>query len=61
MNEETQKATDRNNVIEPRVAELGKYLRDWAVVEPEISLILGNVRRLLGEVYDGRESLPEKP
>lgn len=52
MNEETQEVLKRQEVIEPRVADLAKHLKDWAIIEPELSLILGNVRRLFGEVYD---------
>lgn len=53
--EDTKRETVRLDIVEKRVAELQKYLHDWAIIEPEITLILGNVRRQLIEVYKEAE------
>ncbi len=50
MEEETRREQEIVDATEPLLKELHGYLKNWAVMEPEMSLILGNVRRMLRTV-----------
>lgn len=42
---------ERFELVEEKVKDLATLIRDWGIIEPETTLILGNVRRLSGELY----------
>ena len=44
MNKDTTSA-------EEKVSELAGFLKNWAITDPETTLILGNVRRMLYEAH----------
>jgi len=41
-----------DDLEEAEVRKLTEYLKDWAITDPEVTLILGNVRRIMIAVRD---------
>jgi len=50
--EETKAEEVQSAIVEKRVAELAVYLMQWGIADPTATLVLGNVRRMLNEVYE---------
>ena len=48
---ETEKEYELTQSIEVYVMEMIKYLKDWAITDPELTLIIGNMRRMMREFY----------